>query len=319
MPPPSRAISSSAPARAAAATPSRPMGLVDEEARDPPIRQVVEAVEVRLPVLDPRQLVRHAELAPAHAVRPVEHERGVGPILHDAQLLLRPVQLCALAPPLSLGVKAHAPAAAPHAVVGFHQPGEVGPGLRRERLGRVGRHARRRYAAGDTTWEDAPDGPPSAPRRRHLRAVPVPLLARQQGPGARRHPRGGRVVPHAARAGRHPRRRGHRPRHRVVPQRPLGRVQGRLRHRPRPAEPVQRGRGRAAGRGLPGVGDGRAGGRRRAGGGRQGRGGGRPRGAGRHLHAGQGPRPMRRRQGLAVGPPPGQVVRRQPGCASASA
>ena len=32
--------------------------------------------------------------------------------------------------------------------------------------------------------------------------------------------------------------------------------------------------------------------------------------AGGDLHPGQGPRPVRRRQGLAVGPPPGQVVRR---------
>ena len=53
--------------------------------------------------------------------------------------------------------------------------------------------------------------------------------------------------------------------------------------------------------------------------GRHGRRGRRRRGARRHLHAGQGPRPVRRREGVAVGPPAGQVVRRQRACASASA
>ena len=58
------------------------------------------------------------------------------------------------------------------------------------------------------------------------------------------------------------------------------------------------------------VGDGGAGGGRRDGRRRRGGEGRRPRRARRHLHAGQGPRAVRGRQGVAVGPPAGQVVRR---------
>ena len=125
------------------------------------------------------------------------------------------------------------------------------------------------------------------------------------------HARRGGVLPDAARAGRHPCRGGDGPRHRVLPQRPLGRVQGRVRRGPPAEGAVPGGRGRAASRRVHGVGHGRAGGGRRAGRGR-GRGCGRRAGrAGRDLHAGQGPRPVRRRQGVAVGPPAGQVVRRR--------
>ena len=70
-------------------------------------------------------------------------------------------------------------------------------------------------------------------------------------------------------------------------------------------------RGRPARGGVPRVGDGRAGGRRRPGRRRRGGGRRRPRRAGGDLHARQGPRPVRGRQGLAVGPASGQVVRRR--------
>ena len=96
-----------------------------------------------------------------------------------------------------------------------------------------------------------------------------------------------------ARRRRHPRRGGHRPRHRVVPQRPLARLQDRGRDRPRAAIPVRGARDGARGAGRGRVADGRARGRRRAGVGRLGGGRGPGGGAGDHLHARQGSGPVR--------------------------
>ena len=91
-------------------------------------------------------------------------------------------------------------------------------------------------------WADA--GPP---RRRHLRAVPLPLLPRQQGPGAGRHPRAWwasclmlleQGATHVAVATDH-----------VIEsfRNDLwAGLQGRLRHRPRPEGAVPGRRGRAA-------------------------------------------------------------------------
>ena len=76
------------------------------------------------------------------------------------------------------------------------------------------------------------------PGRRHLRAVP-PLLRRAPAPhrrGGRGGGHPGRAVVHAAAAGagRDPPRRGHRPRDRVVPQRPVARLQASARASTRP-------------------------------------------------------------------------------------
>ena len=111
---------------------------------------------------------------------------------------------------------------------------------------------------------------------------------------------------------------GHRPRHRVVPQRPVGRLQVVGRHAPRAAGPVPAGRGRAGRGRVHGVAPGRVRGRRRHGRRRRDGGGRRAGRAGRHLHAGQGPRPVRRRQGRAARPAQGDVLRRGRGRASGS-
>jgi hypothetical protein len=66
------------------------VGLADGSARDPPVGQVVEPRLVGLAVLDPGQLVGHAELAPAHACVAVVGQRRVGAARPDPQLLLRP-------------------------------------------------------------------------------------------------------------------------------------------------------------------------------------------------------------------------------------
>ena len=78
--------------------------------------------------------------------------------------------------------------------------------------------------------------------------------------------RRGRAADGAAdvRAGRDAPRRRHRPRHRVVPQRPLARLQDRGRHRAGAARAVPSARGRARGDGRRRLADGRARGRRRA-------------------------------------------------------
>ena len=91
--------------------------------------------------------------------------------------------------------------------------------------------SRRRSACCGRCWHAGPPG------RRHLRAVP-PLLRVPPRTTPRRAARSARcaacsrsVLRHA-RGRRDPRRRGHRPRHRVVPQRPLARLQDRRGHRP---------------------------------------------------------------------------------------
>ena len=125
----------------------------------------------------------------------------------------------------------------------------------------------------------------------------MPSHVTDDGSGGRRHPGGGRDRAAARRAGSDARRRGHRPRHRVVPQRPLGRLQVERGHAARAAlrsSPLAR--GRAHGRRLHGVPDGRVRGRRRTRRGGRDRRGRRAGRAGAHLHPGQGPRPVRRRR-----------------------
>src|SRR3546814_12256522 len=85
-------------------------------------------------------------------------------------------------------------------------------------------HPARRMVSDTTrrgTCEDSGDGPERAPRRRHLRAVPLPLLTRQPRSRGRRHPGGRGHLPGAALAGGHPSGRGHGPRQRVVPPTPV--------------------------------------------------------------------------------------------------
>src|SRR3989454_12714484 len=65
------------------------MPLADEVARRPPVRQCRHALLIRGPVLDPRHLVGRAELAPAQAVVPIEHEGCMRrPCPHASQLPL---------------------------------------------------------------------------------------------------------------------------------------------------------------------------------------------------------------------------------------
>src|SRR4051794_26927806 len=101
--------------------PSAPVLAIDEEARDPPIREGAQPGLVGAPVLDPRQLLGRPELAPAHALGPIEHEGRMCAAFEDPSLLLGAVLRRRLRPPDALDVEAHAPAAAPHAVVALDQ------------------------------------------------------------------------------------------------------------------------------------------------------------------------------------------------------
>ena len=104
-----------------------PALLVDEEARDPPIRKGRQTFAVGAPVLDARQLVGRPELAPAHAGRAVVHESSVSTAFPNSTLLLGSVLHHRLGAPHTLGVEGHAPTAAPYPVVHLDQPREIRP------------------------------------------------------------------------------------------------------------------------------------------------------------------------------------------------
>src|SRR5262249_11513022 len=105
------------------------MPLADEVAGDPPVGRARATLLVLPAALDPRHLVRCAELAPADAVVAVEHEGGVrGALLHAFALPLA-VQLGRRLLVGTFGVEADAPAAAEHTVVPFDE--------RRERIPRA--------------------------------------------------------------------------------------------------------------------------------------------------------------------------------------
>src|SRR5262249_35637608 len=101
--------------------------LVDEEARDPPVRLALELGEIRALVLDPRQPLGSAELAPAHAGLVVVHQLGVRSAGHHPRVLVGPVSLRRGLAPEALLVEAHAPAAAPDTAVALDARLEIGP------------------------------------------------------------------------------------------------------------------------------------------------------------------------------------------------
>src|SRR5262249_53364190 len=91
---------------------------VAEEAGDAPGRRLAkETLVVGLAVLDPRQLVGRAELAPADAGLALIDERRICPALAHALLFRGPAFGDAQRVGLALGVKAETPTAAENAVV----------------------------------------------------------------------------------------------------------------------------------------------------------------------------------------------------------
>jgi hypothetical protein len=106
-----------------------PVTLADVAARDPPIGRGRLTFLVGGAVLDPGHLVGRPELAPAHALFPVEHERRMGRSCPNPIELSLAIQGCVS---VVVGMEAHAPAAAKDAVVSLDQRGEHCPRRRIE-------------------------------------------------------------------------------------------------------------------------------------------------------------------------------------------
>src|SRR3954447_7363788 len=131
------------PSESGGCHPSPAVRPVYEEARDPPVRGVEQALEVHALVLDARELLRGSELAPADTGGVVVDERRVRATLAHAALLLGAVLRRRLGATDALGMEAHAPAAAPHAVVPLDELRKVRPGGPDERSNRETAHGRR--------------------------------------------------------------------------------------------------------------------------------------------------------------------------------
>ncbi len=123
-----------APGQRDVSHPLTPVCPPDEKARDPPIGQLLQALTVRLLVLDPRQLAGRPELTPANAVRAVINDRSMRPVLPHPGVLELPPLLGGVNVRPAFRVEVQAPAPGPHTVVILHQPGEVRPSLRIQRL-----------------------------------------------------------------------------------------------------------------------------------------------------------------------------------------
>ena len=118
------------------AAPLAPVPLADEIAGDPPVRQGCEALFVGGPVLDPRHLVRSAELAPTHTVVAIEHEGRMRPARSHPCELAFPVRrrIAAVVP-----MKTHAPTTPEDAVIRLDQSSERIPARLIENPDRVRR------------------------------------------------------------------------------------------------------------------------------------------------------------------------------------
>ena len=120
--------------------PFAPVLAVDEEARDSPVRKGRHTLGVRASAFDARQLVSGPELSTAYAARAIVHEHSVSPAFPNSALLLRSVLPRGLGAAYTLGVKGHAPAASPHAVVHHNEPREVRPSRLVQRCNTKGGH-----------------------------------------------------------------------------------------------------------------------------------------------------------------------------------
>src|SRR5215469_709902 len=103
---------------------------VGEDAADPPVRQLSQALFVGLGVFDGSHFGRWSELAPADAALTVVDEHLVDRSAHHMPTLQLPVCFAPVAD--ALRVESNAPATTPDAVVSLDERSEVVPGLRRE-------------------------------------------------------------------------------------------------------------------------------------------------------------------------------------------
>src|SRR4030095_15943176 len=107
---------------------------------DPVVGRRVESGLVLLAVVDVRQFLRGAVLAPRHCLVTVEHTRGVCAALL-AKPFLESAVACGGERLLGMeGVEPGAPTATEHTIVPLDEPRECVPGSRIERLEHVVRH-----------------------------------------------------------------------------------------------------------------------------------------------------------------------------------
>jgi len=116
------------------------IGFVHEEAGDAPVGELLQTGRIGLAVLDARQLIGRAKLAPADAGIAVIDQGRMGATFADARLLIAAALLDAPCVWLALGMERHAPAAAPDPVMPLDQSGEGRPGRGIEGLGGEGWH-----------------------------------------------------------------------------------------------------------------------------------------------------------------------------------
>jgi len=145
-----------------------PAGLVHEEARDSPVRKISKAIGVGALALDAWELVRRAELTPAHALASFEDQCGMGGAFADATLFLATVLIRGLAASDAFRMKRHAPAAAPDTIVPLDEGREVRPCRGVKRLGGQISHWKTGERA--TTFRTSPAS--RAPRMRLASARP---------------------------------------------------------------------------------------------------------------------------------------------------
>ena len=105
--------------------PTAPVPASGEDATDPPVGQLAQAVGIGFRVVDVRKLDRRPVLAPADAFTAVVNENLVHRSVANVGLLCQTVPRNGMALADALRVETHAPAAAPDPVVSLHQTGKL--------------------------------------------------------------------------------------------------------------------------------------------------------------------------------------------------
>ena len=118
--------------------PVAPVPASGEDATDPPVGHLVQALGIGFRVVDVWKLHRRSVLAPADAFIAVVNQNLVHRSVSNVRLLCQTVPSNGMALAHALWVETHAPAAAPDPVVSLHQMGKVVPSVRTERPRHIG-------------------------------------------------------------------------------------------------------------------------------------------------------------------------------------
>jgi len=115
-----------------------PVPASSEDATDPPVGHLTQALGIGFRVFDVRKLHRRPVLAPADAFIAVVNENLVHRSVANVGLLCQTVPRNGMALADALWVETHAPTAAPDPIVSLNQMGKVAPGVRSERPRHIG-------------------------------------------------------------------------------------------------------------------------------------------------------------------------------------